>query len=311
MLRRILILIAAATVPLTLAIGPTAQAALAQGGVTSGSSTPSSSCPAPSVSFFSTAGPVGTTFLIAGSDWVPGGTVTSTLPYGSPGWFTGYQTPTVGANGGFNFKETVGTGPNGPTPPGTYTFTFVENYGGCSLSSHQTFTVTASQPPPPTIIHGEACVFDAPKAFLGTILIGHVGWGFEIHPGWWEFGANEGPGRGPFDTLSRTWIKLGTWNQMLTTFRNYNKRGYYKTYRCANVDTSSSDISSAGVVANREFNEFYIVGPQDCESQVYNVLTAYGVRRLPSDTASLNVLSPNVWYLQLHIAGFAKKVKRL
>ena len=281
--------------------------------------TSSSSCPASSVSFFAPAGPVGTTFLIGGSDWVPGGTVTSTLPYGSPGWFTGYQTPTVGADGGFNFKETVGTGPNGPTPPGAYTFTFVENYGGCSLSSQQTFTVTApqpspppvSQPPPPAVIHGEACVFDAPKAFLEAKLIGHVGWGFELHPGWWEFGANEGPGRGPFGALSRTWIKLGTWNQMLSTFRNYYKLGYYKTYRCASVDTSSSAISRAGGVANREFNEIYIPGPQDCESQVYNVLTAYGVRHLPSDTAFLNPLSPNVWYLQLPIAGFAKKVKWL
>jgi hypothetical protein len=116
--------------------------------VTSGSPTPPpSSCPAPSVSFFSDGGPVGTTFLIAGSNWVPGGTVTSTLPYGSPGWFTGYQTPTVGANGGFAFKETVGTGPHGPTPAGTYTFTFAEKYGGCSLSFQQKFTVTASPAP--------------------------------------------------------------------------------------------------------------------------------------------------------------------
>jgi hypothetical protein len=112
--------------------------------VTSGSPTPPpSSCPAASVTFLPDGGPVGTTFVIAGSNWMPGGTVTSTLPYGSPGWFTGYQTPTVGTNGGFAFKETVGTGPHGPTPPGTYIFTFVEKYGGCSLSYVQKFTVTA------------------------------------------------------------------------------------------------------------------------------------------------------------------------
>jgi hypothetical protein len=121
--------------------------------VTSGSSTPPpSACPAPSVSFTPTSGPVGTTFTITGSGWVPGGTVASTLPYGSPGWFTGYQTPTVNANGDFSFKETVGTGPGGPTPPGAYTFTYAEKNGDCSLSFHQAFTVTPKPSPtcPPT-----------------------------------------------------------------------------------------------------------------------------------------------------------------
>jgi hypothetical protein len=103
---------------------------------------PSQTCPTnPTVTFSPGSGPVGTTFTIAGSGWVPRGTVTSTLPYGSPGWFTGYQTPTVDASGGFSYKETVGTGPHGPTPPGTYTITYVEKYGGCSLSFHQAFTV--------------------------------------------------------------------------------------------------------------------------------------------------------------------------
>ncbi len=69
---------------------------------------------------------------------------TATLPYGSPGWFTGYQTPTVDANGDFSFTETVATGPSGPTPPGAYVSTYVEHYGGSSLSASQTFTVTAS-----------------------------------------------------------------------------------------------------------------------------------------------------------------------
>lgn len=135
--------------------------------VTSGSAPPPSSCPAPSVSFLPAGGTLGTTFVIAGSNWVPGGTVSSTLPYGSPGIFTGYQTPTVGTNGGFNFKETVGTGPGGPTPPGTYTFTFVEKYGGCSLSYVQKFTVT-SKPSPPGCTYAPKVTFSPSSGRVGT-----------------------------------------------------------------------------------------------------------------------------------------------
>jgi hypothetical protein len=97
----------------------------------------------PTVSYSPSSAPVGTPFTITGTGWTPGGTVTATLPYGSPGWFIGYQTPTVNASGDFSFVETVGTGPGGPTPSGAYVSTYVEKYGGSSLSANQTFTVTA------------------------------------------------------------------------------------------------------------------------------------------------------------------------
>lgn len=96
----------------------------------------------PTISYSPSSGPVGTPFTITGTGWTPGGTVTATLPYGSPGWFIGYQTPTVDASGDFSFVETVATGPSGPTPPGAYVSTYVENYGGSSLSATQIFTVT-------------------------------------------------------------------------------------------------------------------------------------------------------------------------
>ncbi len=115
---------------------------------------PPPACPSnPTVAFSPSSGHLGTTFTITGSGWVPGGKVTGTLPYGSPGLFYGYQTPTVNASGGFSHKETVGTGPAGPTPPGTYTFTYAEKYGGCSPSFRQTFTVTPKPPPPPPAAH--------------------------------------------------------------------------------------------------------------------------------------------------------------
>jgi hypothetical protein len=139
--------------------------------VTSASSSPppTSSCPTPSVSFTPADGPVGTTFTITGSNWAPGGTVTATLPYGSPGWFTGYQTPTVDTNGSFSYKETAGTGPGGPTPAGTYTFTYAEKYGGCSLGYHLVFTVTASRR---SILFGAGISLPAPSA-EDTVVGGH------------------------------------------------------------------------------------------------------------------------------------------
>jgi hypothetical protein len=97
----------------------------------------------PTISYSPSSGPVGTPFTITGTGWTPGGTVTATLPYGSPGWFIGYQTPTVNASGDFSFVETVGTGPSGPTPPGAYVSTYAENYVGSSLSATSTFTVIA------------------------------------------------------------------------------------------------------------------------------------------------------------------------
>ncbi len=183
------------------------------------SSPPPSSCPAPSVSFTPAAGPVGTTFTITGNNWVPGGTVTSTLPYGSPGWFTGYQTPTVDANRGFSYKETVGTGPSGPTPPGTYTFTYVENYGGCSLSFHQTFSVTISHLSPPA----------APSNLTVTAVGPHdirLNWqdnsnnqtGFEINNG--AIGRDVGA-----NSTTYTWGGLAPGTYMCFKIRAYNSTG--------------------------------------------------------------------------------------
>ena len=182
---------------------------------------PPPSCPAPSVSFTPAAGPVGTAFTIAGNNWVPGGTVTSTLPYGSPGWFTGYQTPAVDATGGFSFKETAGTGPGGPTPPGTYIFTYVEKYGGCSLSLRQTFTVTPKSPTG----HAPA----APSNLTVTAVDPHdirLNWhdnsnnetGFEINNG--VISKNVGP-----NSTAYTWGGLAPGTYMCFKIRAYNSAG--------------------------------------------------------------------------------------
>jgi hypothetical protein len=166
-------------------------------------------------------------------------------------------------------------------------------------------------PPSPSVIHGEACVFNAPSGVttIGGDVIGHVGWGFELPSGYWEFGANEGPGN---LLISKTWYATGTWEQMLMAFRDsgyYHSRMFYTQYRCTNVLTTSADIAAAGATVNREYHEVYIPPGQDCESQDYNVLTAYGVRHLPGDITLPDALSPNTWFKQLSGAGFSRPVR--
>jgi hypothetical protein len=158
-------------------------------------------------------------------------------------------------------------------------------------------------------ISGEACVFDAPTgvtAVAGKKFIGHVGWGFELPSGNWEFGANEGPGN--LD-ISHTWYATGSQKQMLAAFRNqghYHKAGFYTQYRCAAVKTTSTGVSHAGTTVNKEFNELYAIPGQDCESQAYSVLAAYGVTKLPSDTSLSYWPSPNNWFNHLTQAGFGR-----
>jgi hypothetical protein len=156
-------------------------------------------------------------------------------------------------------------------------------------------------------ISGRACVFDAPTGvavWRGLDIIGHVGWGFELSSGYWEFGANEG--HGSFD-VSNTWYATGTWVQMLSAFiqqGHHHSAGFYTQYKCASVSTSSTDISAALATVSHEYLELYYPPGQDCESQVYSVLAAYGVTGLPSDMQRLYWLSPNNWFDDLSSAGF-------
>jgi hypothetical protein len=177
---------------------------------------------------------------------------------------------------------------------------------GSGGTSHYVYPFRSS-PPPPSRIHGKACVFDAPKGVTTVSkkeIFGHVGWGFKLPSGYWEFGANEGPGN--LD-ISHTWYTTGTFRQMLNAFRNkgnHHSAGFYAKYKCATVNTTKANISKAGATVGKEYNEFYVIPGKDCESQVYNVLAAYGVKHLPSDTSIRYWPSPNNWFNHLSKAGF-------
>lgn len=108
-------------------------------------------CPTPKAYADPAAGLLGSSFTLTGIGWVPGGTVSIHLPYGSLGWFpAATSTPAVDASGNWESPTTVGTSPTwGPTPPGVYTFTVSETTTTpeCSLSTEVSFDVV--HPPSP------------------------------------------------------------------------------------------------------------------------------------------------------------------
>ena len=128
-------------------------------------------------------------------------------------------------------------------------------------------------------------------------LAGHVGWGFELPGGNWEFGANEGPKKWPLvqADLSITAAYTGSEATMLAWFIN----GGYARYRC--VAVPAFNASAAEQQVSKEQNEPYVPPGSDCESQTYNVLREYGVKNLPNDV--LDPL-PNDWFNGLSGAGF-------
>jgi hypothetical protein len=177
------------------------------------------------------------------------------------------------------------------------TITDVSVTGDCTIGGATfTFTLDVAGTAPPS--SGEACVFNAPSTAEG--LIGHVAWGFRLPNGYWEFGANEGPGK---RYTSKTWARIGSHGAMLNTFRNggpYHSTGYYTTVECVTVPTFNA--TAAQQEAGYEQDQKYILVFQDCESQAYNVLSKYGVSSLPNDI--LHPV-PNSWYNDLTTsAGF-------
>jgi hypothetical protein len=155
-----------------------------------------------------------------------------------------------------------------------------------------------SPPSPSPSQSGEACVFNAPDGVTPTGLIGHVGWGFELPNGNWEFGANEGPGN---LFISETWAETGSQHAMLAIFTNggpYHSAGYYTSLECVTVPAFNA--SAAKQEVKNEWHQRYIPIFQDCESQVYKVLSAYGVNALPNDI--LHPI-PNSWYNDLTTIG--------
>jgi hypothetical protein len=147
---------------------------------------------------------------------------------------------------------------------------------------------------------GEACVINAPSTQMN--LIGHVAWGWRLPGGNWEFGANEGPGK---NNVSETWHATAVSQRaMLAALRKggpYQAAGFYVSVECVTVPAPKAAAAQQQVL--REQGGQYQLVLRDCESQAYNVLSAYGVSGLPDDISDP---VPNNWYQDLGpSAGFS------
>jgi hypothetical protein len=179
----------------------------------------------------------------------------------------------------------------------------------CTLASMSAVTATASS----AATTGKACVFNAPNGrllpSLSATKVGHVAWAFELPSGSWEFGSNNGPVNG-LGSRSMTvfWPHSSettvSWATVLADFKN---AGGYTRYKCAAVRPFNA--SAAEQQVKNEQNESYSIPRSDCEAQVYNVLSRYGVMRLPDDKGVNGwYWVPNNWFNSLSSAGFGKPI---
>jgi hypothetical protein len=154
---------------------------------------------------------------------------------------------------------------------------------------------------------GAAVIFVRRSATAG---IGHVGWGFLVHAGEggtlslvgdgnvWEIGAVENH-RGWLITPP---LEDGYWRERTAQpLRSVASRDY-DHYKVARVDKPNVE---AAVEAERAVRRRpYMAAVSNCMNDVYEILTAYGVERLPNPHHLSNWL-PNAWYDHIGAAEFA------
>ena len=149
---------------------------------------------------------------------------------------------------------------------------------------------------------GGACVFNAPYVVDG---LGHVGWGFELPGGNWEYGANNGSKNGKEGGPSNTWHLTGSKAAVIASFAHggYGQDNHnYTRYQVRTV--AAPDASAAQQQVSNEQGEPYYLATEDCETDAYQVLSGYGVKGLPS----LVLAIPDVWFTYLNWAGFGNIV---
>ncbi len=131
--------------------------------------------------------------------------------------------------------------------------------------------------------------------------IGHVGWGFLVHPGEsgrvslvgdgniWEIGAVEN---------HRGWIitpplEDGYWRERTAQPLNTVASRAYDHYKVVPVNEPNVEraVQAERLVSERP----YMAAVSNCMNDVFSILTAYGVHSLPNPHNLANWL-PNAWY---------------
>ncbi len=138
---------------------------------------------------------------------------------------------------------------------------------------------------------GRVCLFlrtnGAPVLFDR---MGHVGWGYEIGPDSYRFGATENPSGArqvPPGGDIGWWRDSGSFDQMLRTMQATN----YDHYSCRTTDVADATAADAKALAVRDGG--YLGIGNNCLDHTYDILTAYGARFATSRKTHLR---PRDWY---------------
>jgi hypothetical protein len=147
---------------------------------------------------------------------------------------------------------------------------------------------------------GAAVIFVRRKATMG---IGHVGWGFLLQSGKnrhfnlslvgdgnvWEIGAVENH----HGTIITPPLEDGYWCEKTAEPLNEVAGREYDHYKVIPVEEPNiaAALKEELVIKERP----YVAAVGNCMNDVYNILTAYGVKGLPDPSYILNWL-PNAWY---------------
>jgi hypothetical protein len=136
-----------------------------------------------------------------------------------------------------------------------------------------------------------------------NVVIGHVGWGFRIHPGElptrsassvtkphvWSVGAVENPTGWLFARPGSD----GFWKRPTADPLSIMINLGYDQYKI--IPVVPADIRKAQEAEEVIRNRDYSVALINCMNDVYDVLTAYGAADLPNPNAVHNWL-PNTWF---------------
>lgn len=125
---------------------------------------------------------------------------------------------------------------------------------------------------------GRACMFYAPASIISEE-VGHVGWAFRLTTGdRWEFGGTENI------WAKDNWIKTGTWQQALSSFRSPPvTASRYTTFRCLDWPKAWMNPVAADKTARAAHSRPYTLTIDNCLTRSVEVFNAYGLSLPPGE----------------------------